>query len=63
MKLKFLTEIGSNPKTFPLTQFLIIMKRLTLNRIKKELRNAKTQLNNYWNDIEIQVDGRNLKTL
>ena len=39
------------------------MKRLTVNRIDKELQKAKSMLNDRWNDVEIQVDGRNIQTL
>jgi len=39
------------------------MKRLTIQRLKKEFEKAKSQLDGWWNDVEIQVDGRNIRTL
>ena len=39
------------------------MKRLTINRLDKEWHKAKAMLDDWWNDVEIQVDGRNIRTL
>jgi len=39
------------------------MKRLTLKRLTKEFEKAKNDLDNHWNDIEIQVGGRNIQSL
>lgn len=39
------------------------MERLTLNRIEKEFLKAKSILDEYWNDVEIHVGGRNIRAL
>lgn len=39
------------------------IKRLTVQRIRKEYRQAYSQLDDYWNDVEIVVDGRAFRAL